>query len=182
MAYRRNSNRRMFVWARSSGSLVAGEGATPPTGGVDLLQSVRERYGGAEFRGATVVTVKGYLKPDDQGVGGGFTGRTAMRVGPEGDPNVAPADIGRMGPGAPGVGLQEDSSPEYDWMGWFPHAITEGDASPPASWNRAASPWGIDLQSARRMEELGQSLLMFYSSGTAGTAVLYDLSIGIKLS
>lgn len=170
----RNTREREFVWARSLGTLgEVGAGDFV----ADLLLPVRTRHGDAALRGATVMTVKGYIRPN---LGGGTTdtvsqGRVSIGVRQYGD--IDEAQVGVEGP---------FGNPEAKWMGWFPHLLTDIQANPQASWNNQGSPWAVDLQSHRIMGSLGQTLALYYDfqdvvAGDATHTVDYDLSVGVKL-
>lgn len=178
----RGRNRRMFVWARSAMAVPVGE-STAGIGFVDLLNSVRARYGGKEFVGATVMSVRGYVKPTGDGP---YGGRIGLRICNEGDiPDPAGTGTGNVDDG-PGDGAEPGGNPEADWMAFLPFLQTPDGAATPATWNHAANPWAVDIRSNRRMEELGQTLGLFadVDSQTApeGAQVVYDLSVGLKLS
>lgn len=177
---RSNRPRRQFEWARAQG-FGAGQGVTGGAfGAVDLLADARSRWGNAVFRGATVMAVKGYLRPF-VAPGARVTGEAGIRVASIND--IAEADVNET----PFLNARYE-----DWMGFFPYDFDPGPnlASPstPATWNAAASPWGVDLQSSRKMEELGVSLgLFWYHANTDGAPadvqnLDYDLSIGLKLA
>lgn len=182
MARRTSSGRRKFVWARTAG--VLNPTADPPSLNVDLLADVKARFGGDVFVGATVMAVRGYLAPYVAQTAAlnstSATMRTGIRV-------CNQADIG----GA--LATQQDQAPygvnsEANWMGWFPVRMASAVVPTNATWNHQASEFGVDLGSSRKMEELGQTLGMFFDWRAQDEAeppqfvVLdYDLSIGVKL-
>lgn len=175
-------NRREFVWARAVGNLfTAPAPGTPAFAGVDLLADVRATYGNDALRNATVMSVKGYIRPNsDVDTASFYLGVTGIRVCNAQD-TVAPVAENQTPGGALGQ--------ELDWMGYFPWLV---DNTPPSSvrpgdatWNHAGNPWGIDVRSSRRMFELGMTLGMFTwtsATVTAGVALDYHLSIGVKLA
>lgn len=182
MARRGSSGRRKFVWARTAG--VLNPTADPPAGNVDLLADVKGRFGGDVFVGSTVMAVRGYLAPyvaqTDALESTSATMRTGIRV-------CNQADIGDD------LETQQAQAPygvnaEANWMGWFPVRMSSSVVPASATWNHMASEFGVDLGSSRKMEELGQTLGMFFDWRAQDTAdppqfvVLdYDLSIGVKL-
>ncbi len=100
------NNRRQFVWARSAGA--TGPGLTPAVFGVDLLVGTRERYGDAVLRGATVMGVKGYIRPNVPSDTINYIScRAAIRVGTAGEVDDEPVNVRELGPWF---------SPEDDWM------------------------------------------------------------------
>lgn len=173
---RNSGSRRKFVWARQSGVLDAATFAE------DLLFSFKDRAGGSVLLGATVVAIKGYVVPDV--VGAEIAkGRVAIRVCDEADIEVDPLQTGH-GP--------VDAGSENDWMAFMPFFIAqdEGEAGLQGasfgSWNHAGSPWGVDVRSNRKMEELNQTLGIWWANvgvgNPAATFINYDLSIGLKLA
>lgn len=180
MATRRN--RREFQWARAAG-FGAGEVIDPAqgaVGGVDLLASVRGDYGGGYLRGATVMAVKGWIRPFVP-AGVRINGVAGIRVCNYADLQTITWD---QTPGGPLGG-------ESDWMAYWPYDVlmtgtTSSDQL--ANWNHQASPWGIDVQSSRRMNEAGYTLGLFWNhQAVVGdpedlTALDYHLSVGLKLA
>lgn len=180
---RTRSNRRQFEWARAAGfgeGVVQGAAAV---GAVDLLAAVRQQWGAAYLRGATVMAVKGYIRP--------FTPENGRILGVAGIRICNYADIQSLTidetPGGPqGSGL--------DWMAYWPYdfEVPPGgiaSTSQVANWNHQASLWGVDVQSSRRMEEPGYTLGLFWEhSALAGgdastvTNLDYHLSVGLKLA
>lgn len=172
---RQNSPRRKFVWARQSGVLDGTANFSE-----DLLFSFQQRAGGQVLLGATVVAIKGYILPDV--VGAEIAkGRVGIRV-------CDAADVEGDPPGHGPV----DQGTESDWMGFFPFMVLqdEGEAGLQgasfASWNHAGNTWGVDVRANRKMEELNQTLGIFWANIGAGNAaatfINYDLSIGLKLA
>lgn len=178
---RRPGNGRKFVWARTAG-VIGLDAPAVGNGGADLLESVRGRYSDGIFVGATVMTVKGYLKPAGD-LTAALRGRLAIRVC-----NRADTGIGTAIPAAeqgPGDGINPiEYGPESDWMGFFPFYLAGGRAADTATWNVNANQYAIDVQAPRRMEELGQTVGLFADvvDATEGARVDYDLSVGLKLA
>lgn len=182
---RNQRNRRQFEWARAAGF---GQGVVLPdtpaaVGGVDLLASVRGDYGAAYLRGATVMAIKGYIRP--------FAGASTRILGVAGIRVCNIADLQTVTldqtPGGPLGG-------EADWMAYWPYDFevpggSQGSTEQVANWNPQASLWGVDVQSSRRMEEAGVTLGLFWEhSALAGgdpsgvTNLDYHLSVGLKLA
>lgn len=178
---RSQRNRRQFEWARAVG-FGTGVSTEPAVavGGVDLLASVREDYGAAYLRGATVMAVKGFIRPF-VGEGTRINGVAGIRVCNYGDlQNVTPDQT-------PGGAL----GGEADWMAYWPYDFQSyGGASDQyvANWNHQGSLWGVDVQSSRRMTEAGYTLGLFWYHGAIlggineMTNVDYHLSVGLKLA
>lgn len=168
------SQGRKFVWARSSGVYTPGEASGP---GANLLADVQARSGPGVFIGATVMTVRGFIRPnvpDASFVRGVF----GIRVCDEAD--VEGGTQNDHGP---------DAQPEADWMAFMPWAVStltaDSGSVPAASWNEMSSPWALEIKSNRRMEELAQTLGLFFNTGILGTGdvttVDWHLSVGLKL-
>lgn len=184
MARNRSGPRREFVWARSVGMVT---GTTAPgsvsVGAADLLESVRVDYGEGILRGATVMAIKGWVRPFVPATSR-VTGVAGIRVCNYGD-LALPTTVDQT-PGGP-VGQ------EADWMGYFPYDVDQGgtelsSANSPATWNMGASLWTIDVQSHRKFEALGQTLgFFYYNTAVVGTpesvaSVDYHVSVGLKLA
>lgn len=177
----RSGNRRQWVWARSAAFLVGSPVGNTAYGATDLLEGARTDWGNGVLRGATVVTVKGWIRPNVAN-GVRVDGRAGIRVAPRTDiaetgtnPDETPA----------GVGGYED------WMGFFQYDVAApADAGidvSPATFN-AANDWHIEVNSSRKMTDLSHTLGLFYyhsnvysAEGSAVQALDYDLSIGLKL-
>ena len=167
------SRKRKFVWARTRGTLTPEGDETAQ----DMLDDFKLRAGGNVLLGATVMVVKGYIRPNNTTSSETVRGVVGVRVCNQGDVE---------GMGETGQGPAE--SPEADWMGWFPYLLPVNAVDVDASWNHYGNTWGVDLQSSRKMEELGETVGIFYDfatappGGTAQTVVVdYDLSVGLKL-
>lgn len=174
-------NKREFVWARAVGNLFTSPAVGAPAfAGVDLLADVRATYGNDALRNATVMAVKGIVRPNPSINTELFiAGVSAIRVCNSQD-TVAPVAENQTPGGALGQ--------ELDWMGYFPWYVDQDAASTraaDATWNHAGSPWAVDVRSSRRMFELGMTLGLFtWASVTSSTdlALDYHLSIGVKLA
>lgn len=169
---RRRAPLRKFVWARTVGTL-----SQPTSRGADLLDVFQSEYG-AQLLGATLMRVRGYVIPDmpSAPAAGIATGRVGMIV--EQDQELADQAVENT-PGA---------RPHDDWFAWLPFIYDRADvaglqAPGNASWNSQASPWAVDIKSARKIEELGQGVHIWYDTvQSAGTTnIHYDLSLGLKL-
>ena len=184
MAASSRRNRRQFEWARAAGYGAGVPQGAVALGGVDLLASVREDYGAAYLRGATVMTVKGWLRPyvpDTERV----SGVAGIRVCNYADLQSVTADQ------TPGGAL----GGEADWMAYLPYDVGSnvagyGSDTIPATWNPGGSMWGLDVQSSRRMNEAGYTLGLFWwhspiTSPDDPSVVAnldYHLSVGLKLA
>lgn len=184
MAGRRGGtrNRRQFEWARSNGFLVGTVASAQAYGAVDLLADARTRWGNAVFRGATVSSVRGWLRPNVAS-GTRVSGRAGIRV-------ASYADIGEVADNAAETPYADGGY--EDWLGFYPYDVASPptgatDASP-ATFN-PANDWAIESHSSRRLDDLGMTLGLFFfhtnvyaGDGVAVQALDYDLSIGLKLA
>lgn len=181
---RSNRPRRKFEWARAVDFGPGVPEGNVAIGGVDLLASVRQDYGAAYLRGATVMTVKGYIRP--------FVPDTERLVGVAGIRVCNYADL---------QSVTADQTPggqfggEADWMAYLPYDVGTniagyGSDTTPATWNNQGSMWGVDVQSSRTMNEAGYTLGLFWyhspvtsPDDPAVVAQLdYHLSVGLKLA
>lgn len=156
--------RRKFVWNRNFGA--TGPGQT----GVDLLAPFRDQPG-ATHLGATVMRVRGYIVPGDAFQTVGNAGNIGMRI----DSWNEPFDD---------VGNQPINMPDEDWLAWLPWTTGSVPAAVPlhVTWNQEASPWTVDVKAARKLEELNQTLWLFFDQNGGGDRTLYyNLSVGLKL-
>lgn len=181
MARGRRNEPREWVWARSAGVLFDEPGSGNSNFVEDLLEPVRSRHGTAALRGATVMAVKGYLAPIVTGDSVEVRTRVAMGIRQYGD--LDEADATAEGP---------FGNPEARWYGWFPFYLYFPSATPtpmpggsPPTWSES-SVWNVDLQSARKMSVLGETLAIYLqyqlpAGGTPTVYVNYDLSVGVKL-
>lgn len=166
---------RKWVWARSMGTgLVTGPVAGTDPGGftTDLLQEFKDGYG-ADPVGVTVTRIRGQIlwSPGpiaDQTTQNGVVGfRVATE--PFGEDEEVPHQV-----------------PHADWFGWIPTLSTTHSLSSTAvevNGNVYQERIHVDLKSSRKIEELGQGLLMAASHDILGVAAEFswNLSIGLKL-
>lgn len=180
--------RREFEWVHSAGAEIVpfGEGV-PGTGVWDLLAGARERWGAGALRGATVVSVKGYLLPLPTN---GFTGVQDMfgTFGIRTVESTLPAPIEAAEFPTP-TGIEEQNWQflssfhlfEAEVFGTEPPNYTVSTATP------AASPWVIDVRSSRVLDQIGKTLGLFVAGGTpppgtSDTTIYWSLRIGLKLA
>lgn len=159
--------RRKFVWVRH---LLLTSG-TNFTVGSDLLSQFETDYG-AQLIGCTIVRIRGLIFANSDGAAGTTN---HVRFGAR----VLSGALDLSGP-------VPDQSPfvdeNADWMLWEPmiHSIPPLDDGPDVGIMRM-----IDVKSSRRLEELGERLVMFSASNPGATTVEWaygwDLSIGVKL-
>ncbi len=164
---------RKFVWARTTGVLVG-----PSETGADLLDVFQTEYG-AQLVGATVMRIRGYIRPNVVATSV-VTGHCGIIV--ESDNELNDQNALQQGPSA---------RPHDDWLAWLPWLVDNSTGVPAlsrvaeTSWNFNASPWAVDIKSSRKIEELGQGLHLWYDfvagGGEPTPPVDYDLSIGLKL-
>lgn len=183
---RRSRNAREFEWARSNGFLVGTVGAAPFTasafGSVDLLDDARDRWGNALLRGATVMTIKGWMRPNVAN-NTRVTGRAGIRVCSTTDIEEAPTN--------PDETPFADGGYE-DWMALFYYDVFAplnfSTDQLPATWS-PGNDWSVDVRSNRIMSDAGLTLGLFFfhsnvyeASGANVAALDYDLSVGLKLA
>lgn len=179
---------REFEWVHSAGAEVVpfGEGV-PGTGSWDLLAGARSRWGEGALRGATVVSVKGYIAPVPTN---GYTGLVDMfgtfgiRVTESTLPD--PEDLEEF---PTPTGIEEQSWQflssfhlfEPELWGTLPPDMTISTAHP------TSSPWVVDVRSNRRIKQIGQTLGLFVAGGspppgTSDTNIYWSLRVGLKLA
>lgn len=169
--------RRQFVWARSAG-VIGLVGGGQNSFAQDLLASVRVRFGESVLRGATVMGIRGYARPNNQGSGVPIRFRLAVRVADDGEIDDEPVDQRELAP---------FFSPESDWMLFHQALIIGEQAAPAAASSSRGTDWAVETQAARKFTELGQTLAVFADyANTDGTPIDtgsydYDFSIGLKL-
>lgn len=179
---RTQRNRRQFEWSRAVGFGAGLPQTGFAIGAVDVLAAVREEFGAAYLRGATVMAVKGFIRPFVPG-NARLTGVAGLRVANYADFENLTANQTPGGPTGSGA----------DWMAYWPYDLemagTFGSPTLPATWNVGGSQWAVDVQSSRRLEEPGYTLgLFWYHTPVAGAApedvtnVDYHLSVGFKLA
>ena len=174
MARRIATQRRRFEWARSTGTFAGNYLA------VDLFEQTRVAFPtDANFAGVTVVAVKGYLRASNDTIGP-IQVRAGIRTCDKDD--ILDQDP-QHGPSNPTVTQVSPNTGAWnDWMGYFPALLQGGtNVVGEATWNHAASPWAIDVQSRRKVEERNTTLGLFMDSPEATTLWHWDLSIGVKL-
>lgn len=188
---RRGSNRRQFQWVRTSGTIelvepdpaVSGVGAF---GAVDLLGPARTQYGQLLDAGATVMSIKGYAKPNfrSPSVDGVFlTGAMAIRKCSRSDVQFPRADD------APTAAISEDEP--FMWFNPFlfnARAAEEVQNDGNFADSSVGTRWAVNVRSHRKLPQLTQTLGMFASTfgsysqaGVGSIPIDYFLSIGVKL-
>lgn len=160
--------RRKFVWVRH----ILNSSGTDVTTGSNLLSTFETAYG-AQLIGCTVVRIRGLVYANSDGTAGTTN---SFRFGAR----VLSGALDLSGP-------VPDQSPfvdeNADWMMWEPfiHSReTVTSTSPDVGTMRM-----VDVKSARRIEELGEALVMFQASNPSAPTITWsygwDLSIGVKL-
>lgn len=160
----RRAPRRKFIWDRTVGVTAAGDT------GADLLAPFRSQPG-ATHLGATIMRVRGYIVPSEAVAGAAAAGTIGIRLDTW---NEDPAETAN----------QPVLMPDADWMAYLPWNITgPTTANPPITWNQEASLWTVDVKSSRKLEELNETLWLFWDQNGGGTrTITYNLSIGMKLA
>lgn len=162
--------RRKFVWVRH---LLNSSGADVATGS-DLLSQFETDYG-AQLIGATIVRIRGLMYANaDSGQGTTNTFRFGARV--------LSGALDLSGP-------TPDQSPfvdeNADWMLWEPFIQSVTTTAAGGEDQQVGLMRMIDVKSSRRLDELGERLVMFQASNPAAPTVVWsygwDLSIGVKL-
>lgn len=175
MARRYRSNPKEFQWRRSVGLNSDGETAYQV---VDLFQQTINAFPGAGARDAcTVVAVKGYVRA--------LNTDTAWHRGRIGIRPCDRADIETPDPAnGPGDTLGTDEQSAWlHWMFYGPFiAQGGGNVANDCTWNHAASPWALDVQSKRVIRGLNQTLGLFISVDDPIIQWQWDLSVGVLLS
>ena len=162
--------RRKFVWDRTRGFA-----SSPDAYGVDLLANFRSQPG-ATHLGATVTRIRGYVWPDAVGGEAPANPYLAGAIGFRIDAwNEDPLDVDN----------NPFAQPDEDWMGWLPYfhyRPVGADLRSEITWNAEASPYAVDIKAQRKLEELNQTLWMFFTPPGEGVITYnWDLSIGLKL-
>ena len=121
--------------------------------------------------GATVTRIRGYVWPDAVGGEAPANPYLAGAIGFRIDAwNEDPLDVDN----------NPFAQPDEDWMGWLPYfhyRPVGADLRSEITWNAQASPYAVDIKAQRKLEELNQTLWMFFtppgkvSSRTTGTSV-----------
>jgi hypothetical protein len=185
MARTARRNRRKFEWARSAGAIATTNVAAQQVGRADLLASVRATYGNDFGRDATVVAVKGFVKPrlaSTLATGTTVAGAAGIRTADAQD--LTSVLQVTDAPSEPTQGYY------YDWM-WYqpwimgPYNVPSGFSSGEdvGTSNIGASVWALDVRSNRTFESLGESLALYVGVNGVGVDVDFDywVSIGLKL-
>lgn len=178
MARRTRSNSKEFQWRRSAGTT---EEVASTFLAVDLFEQTREAFPNAGTSDAcTVVAVKGYIRAV-----GASVDRERGRFG------IRPCDRDDIydqdpqhGPSRPGVVQTPPNTGAWNhWMFYGPFLNQGGSGVVgEATWNHAASPWAVDVQSKRVIRGLNMTLGLFIDTATADGLVDWDLSVGVLLS
>jgi len=184
---RTRNNRRRFQWLRVAGGNLAvntadGAGAF---GGVDLLSAARNQYGQLLDAGATVMSIKGFVKPRVTFSAPGatfYTGRLAIG-------RIAKTQMPAREEDAPGS-LQSEEDP---WMWINPFIFDTMGSSATVNplimaTSDAGTRWSVNIRSHRIISSLNTTLGLYHSwfqpvpsSPTGALGMNYDLSIGVKL-
>ena len=68
------------------------------------------------------------------------------------------------------------------WLPYFHYRPVGADLRSEITWNAQASPYAVDIKAQRKLEELNQTLWMFFTPPGEGVITCnWDLSIGLKL-
>lgn len=175
-----NQSRRQFVWSRVAGTIGGGLG--DGLFGTDLLANTREQFGDAVLRGATVMGIRGYIRPNGTSPAGisYVAYRSAVRVGYGGDVDGPATEVRQHGP---------FFASHSDWMLWQQamFVATDTDNNGVATSNIGGSAWAVETRAARKLAELGETLTLYVDAqspvGTPFNEFFsdFDLSIGLKL-
>lgn len=143
--------------------------------GVDLLAAFRGQPG-ATHLGATVTRIRGYVYPElstalEAAV---ISGTVGFRIDSWNE-DTADSDNSPL------------AQPDEDWLGWLPYLIdgTQSPQSPNvATWNAQANAWAVDIKAQRKLEELNQTLWMFWTPPAGADPIFmnWNLSVGLKLA
>lgn len=150
---RGTSPARKWVWARDTG--IAQTIAANGEIFVDLLAPFEAEYG-ADLLGATVMRIRGSIKGDQSTT-------WAARIMTQS--TFASLVSGVNGP-------RFDVHADWFWFQPYFTAVTQGETPQ----------MEVDNKAARKLDELGQSLLLAVSNESSAIAtVSYNLSVGVKL-
>lgn len=148
-----------------------------PVRGFDLLAQFQQEYG-AQLLGATVVRIRGYIRPGPfvGGPVGTLRGTFGIIVGKDNDDYSDPT-------------MSVEQREHDDWLAYLPWVagVPAGDVySPDIRWttsNVQADPFAVDIKSSRKVEELGQTLQLWRSepTGSGQAGMEWHLSMGLKL-
>lgn len=182
---RHSGSSREWTWARSQGFVGGTVAGASARGAVDLLADARNLWGNAVLRGATVSTVRGYLRPD-VAAGQRVSGISAVRV----------CELNDIGEVTTNVEETPFGQGRYwDWLGFWPYDAASDGAVPLESQSIHAatfspgSYWYVEAHSSRRMPDLGLTVGLFFyhtsvnsAAGADVGSISYDLSVGLKLA
>lgn len=174
----RSTPSRKFVWARASGTLspAAAVGGVPPFAppvATDLLAPFEAAYG-ASLIGCTIVRIRGAIQMIDTPAADTRV-RVTVNVGSATE--VARAQLASDN-------AYDASTAALDYMVHEPFILPNS-----SSGLDSGDPLGrmIDVKSMRKIEEMGDALILRASASSLVAAasgdfdLMYDLSIGIKL-
>lgn len=156
---RRQLPQRKFIWAREviTGNIVPAEDSTF----ANLLSDFQAEYG-ANLIGATVMRIRGRLEFFPASTA---TAVSAAAIKVESESVAFQAAV--LDAHGPFMNLHDD------WMAYEP-LIFRGTG---------AVTWDVDVKSNRKLEELGETLVLSVSNPIVGVTITYRgiLSIGLKL-
>lgn len=153
------------MWARTQGTLTISPGGVIRSSALSAFQALY----GAQLIGSTVVRTRGVIATQTSDATTGFNQlRFAMIV----EPNPGSAPVVADGP----VGGEHN-----DWLLYEPFIVAGAGQ---IGVNQDPAGRVIDVKAARKLDELGDELLIYagtQASNTAAVTVSWDLSIGVKL-
>lgn len=152
---------RKFVWARKIGGGIVGDSGFV----TDMFDDFRAAYG-ADILGSTIERVRGVIFWNANNLTlDGIHAVAGLRVADEGNLSASTNE--------PPL-----AQPHADWMMW--DATVLDDGSPGNYLNDRRT---IDVKAARKLEELGQTLMLGFEHDAVGSSVevRYNLSMGLKL-
>jgi len=160
---------RKFVWVRHTVTSTT----TGDSVGSDLLSQFETDYG-AQLIGCTIVRIRGAMWATTPESGAGVD---HLRMGARVESGRG-LDLSVALPSASGLFEDENA----DWMLWQPFFQVRPTA---AGAPDELSGRIVDVQSSRRLEELGERLVMVVTPNPAAPTIVWtygwDLSIGVKL-
>lgn len=163
---------RQFIWARAGGTfiLTAGSTETNEAYNEDLLEEFENEYG-ADIVGSTVTRIRGVIAvyPEQGATNPAMPIFGIRRYGERVSPNNLDNLASEPGP---------FSGPHADWMMYLPVFMS---IEIPYQSREIV----VDVKANRKIEELGQSLMLSAEQdpaiGTEAYNVVFALSIGLKL-